>query len=172
MTAADYAKFLPGWLAFLWVIGNAAWKGLWVRHHRLALGAADDELREALTATRSALEDITSKGGRRANWFEDPERRETDRKLKDLAGRRKDRSLRAELEAIGVAWREAFGKAPPHRILASFAEAEPTLREIQQQAEDEARFLDQIESARAGLDHVEAALQRLNELEFRTHGRS
>ncbi|MFF3204556.1 hypothetical protein [Streptomyces sp. NPDC002962] len=168
---ADWPKFLPGWFAFLWVVGAAVRK-VWLRRQKLALGAADDELRNALTAARSSFEDIITQG-RRAPWFEADERRETARSIRDLADRRSDQALRGVLAKVADAWDEAFARAP--------GAAKPRIRVMGQPSSPEERaesariqrqFGMEADAARAGLEHIKAALVRLNELERRTHGRS
>lgn len=82
-----------------------------MRRHKLALGAADDELREALITARTRFEDIVTEG-RRAAWFSAEERRETGRRIQDLAGRRADQVLRDELARVVKAWDDAVVVAP------------------------------------------------------------
>ncbi|MFI8529054.1 hypothetical protein ACIGMX_02205 [Streptomyces aquilus] len=167
----EWGKFLPGWLAFLWVVGTAVRK-VWLRQQKLALGAADDELRDALIAARSSFEDIIAKG-RRAPWFEADERRETARRIRDLAERRKDEALRAELSKVAAAWDEAFAHAPGAarpRIRVMGQPSSP--QERAESARVQAQFGKEAEAARPGLEHVKSALARLNELERKTHGRS
>jgi len=74
----------------------------------LALGPDDDELREALTVMRTMFEDIAAQGGRRADWFTAKERRETARRLRDLAECRNDRTLRMWLARVADTWDEVF----------------------------------------------------------------
>ncbi|MGW6260789.1 hypothetical protein [Streptomyces sp. NPDC055085] len=105
---ADWPKFLPGWLAFVWTLGLGARK-VWVRRHHVALGPAADELRDTLETARTRFEDIISAGGRRADWFEDEERRDTDRKIEGLADRLKDAKLSTALTGVIAACRSAFG---------------------------------------------------------------
>ncbi|MFF3874682.1 hypothetical protein [Streptomyces sp. NPDC001978] len=167
---ADWPKFLPGWLAFVWTLGAGARK-VWVRRHRVALGPADDELREALTAIRTLFEDISAHGGRRADWFMAEERRETARRIQDLAERRKDGILRERLAGVTRAWDEAFAVAPPMRVLDGVLDPnEPS--ESRDAREDHRRLGKQSVTASMALDRVQSALKRLNELERKTHGRS
>ncbi|MFE2823590.1 hypothetical protein [Streptomyces sp. NPDC059271] len=166
---ADWPKFLPGWLAFVWTLGLGARK-VWVRRHHVALGPAADELRDALETARTRFEDIISAGGRRADWFEDEERRDTDRKIEGLADRLKDAKLSTALTGVIAAWRSAFGHSPPPRVIAGYVDSYPTGPEGEQAA-DEARFALQIQAAQAGESDVRSALRRLNELERRTVGR-
>lgn len=167
---ADWPKFLPGWLAFAWTVSLGARK-VWVRRHHVALGPAADELREALEAARTCFEDITSAGGRRADWFQDEERRDTDRKIEDLADRLKDEKLRTALTGVIAAWRSAFGHAPPRRIIGGYMDSYPTRQEQGEQAATEARFALQVQAAHAGQSDLQSALRRLNELERKTIGR-
>ncbi|MFF7749811.1 hypothetical protein ACFZCP_11245 [Streptomyces sp. NPDC007971] len=168
---ADWPKFLPGWLAFAWTLGLGARK-VWLRRHHLALGPAADGLRDALEASRTRFEDIISAGGRRADWFEDEGRRDTDRKIEDLAERLKDEKLRTALTGVVAAWRSAFGHAPPRRIIGGYMEDYPTPRQEGEQAADEQRFALQVQAAQAGQLDAQSAMRRLNELERRTVGRS
>ncbi|MFD8392540.1 hypothetical protein ACFV2N_25925 [Streptomyces sp. NPDC059680] len=168
---ADWPKFLPGWLAFAWTLVLGA-RRVWLRRHHLALGPDDDELREALTTTRTLFEDITAHGGRRADWFQEEERRETARLLRDLADRRRDRNLREHLADVARTWDEAFALAPPMRIYDGLVDdwIPPHEREARRSAQQQ--LAQQTEVARTGLEHVKAAFTRLNELERRTLGRA
>lgn len=171
MTLADWLKFLPGWLAFAWTLGTGARK-VWLRQHHVALGPAADELREALEAARTRFDDIVSAGGRRADWFQDEERRETDRKIEDLAERLTDEKLRTALTGVVAAWRVAFGAAPPRRIIGGYMENYPTRQDRGEQAAAEKQFAQQVQAAQAGQSDAQSALRRLNELERKTIGRS
>lgn len=166
----DWLKFTPGWLAFLWTLGMGARK-LWLRRHKVALGAADDALREALIVTRKRFEDITSNGGRTVDWFQEDERRETARTIRDLAERRKDRILVRELTAVAEAWDKAFAPAPPQRMSHWFPNSHLDPKVRQEQESDQQRSAEQIASAHNGLDHLKAAVDRLNKLERRNIGR-
>lgn len=167
---SDWPKFLPGYLAFgaTVVTQTQAYVG---RRHRRRLGPADTEVRAQLTTARSLFEDMVNRG-RRTDWFMDDERRETARKLRDLAERRADRKLTSSLNAVADAWDAAFGSAPG-TLGPSFRWMgdEPTPQERERQAADQAAFERQTEIARGGLDHVKTALARLNVLERRTTGR-
>lgn len=165
----DWPK-LAGWAAFAVTIIAAGWRS-WVRRRKVALGAADGDLREALVIARTRFEDITTPGGQRADWFTAEERRETDRRIEDLTERRSDPALRAALEGVVGAWRSSFGEAPPWRNRSGYLDHQPTPQEREQQQADQQRFARQIEFAHAGLDHVKTALARLNELERKTLGR-
>jgi len=66
----DWLKWMPGWLAFAWALGNGVYLGIRKvldRRNKRALGPAADELREALITARSLFEEIIAKG-RRADW--------------------------------------------------------------------------------------------------------
>ncbi|WP_055491025.1 hypothetical protein [Streptomyces sp. TP-A0356] len=166
----DWPKFLPGWLAFAWTLGTGARK-VWLRSHKVALGAADNELREALKTARTLFEDITSQGRRTVDWFQAAERRETSRTIRDLADRRKDRILCQELKAVADAWDKAFAVAPPMRVSDWFPNANLSPQVRQERESDQQRFAEQVSFTQTGLDHLTAALGRLNELERRTLGR-
>ncbi|MFI5880194.1 hypothetical protein [Streptomyces sp. NPDC051554] len=170
----DWLKWMPGWLAFAWAVGNGIFLGIrkWRDHrNKLALGPADNELRQALAAARSRFEDVIAQG-RRADWFRTDERRETGRTVEDLVGRRTDQILRNELTEVANAWKQTAANAPrPSR---------PQIRSMnhvttpQERAESEhvrERFGKETEEARKGLEHIKAALTRLDELERKTHGR-
>ncbi|MFJ8139202.1 hypothetical protein [Streptomyces sp. NPDC096013] len=167
---ADWPKFLPGWLAFAWTLSVGARK-VWLRSHKVALGAADDVLREALITTRKRFEDITSNGGRTVDWFQEDERGETARTIRDLAERRKDRILCRELRAVAQAWDKAFAPAPPMRMSDWFPDAHHDPQVRQEQESDQRRFGEQVTSAHTGLGHLKAALDQLNKLERRNIGR-
>ncbi len=166
----DWPKFLPGWLAFVWTLGIGIRKVV-LRRHRLALGAADDELREALTTARGLFEDITAEG-RHADWFAAEERRETGRKIQDLIGRRSDQTLRAHLTEAARAWDQAAAHAPaaPGPIM-WVAEMYETPQERAEAARVQEQFGQEAEEARKGREFIKAALTRLDALERRTHGR-
>ncbi|WP_326571357.1 hypothetical protein OIE69_08655 [Actinacidiphila glaucinigra] len=164
---ADWPKFAPGWLAFLVTSGTLIRKG-WHRRHKLALGPADNEVRDALKSVRSLFEDITG-GGKSVDWFTDDERRETDRALRDLAERRTDKPLKAAMNKVADSWNEAFSYAPPPRVL--FTVGVETAGERQERLDRLERTAKQVEFAHLGLLHVKAALARLNELEQKTTGR-
>ncbi|GAA4016116.1 hypothetical protein [Streptomyces plumbiresistens] len=167
----DWPKFVPGWLAFVATVGTWIYKA-WTRRHKVALGAADDELREALEAARIRFEDIIAEG-RRADWFMDEERRETARRIRDLADRRKDETLRAELTKVADAWDEAFALAPGAagpRV--RWMDQPSTPQERAESARVQEQFGKEADVSRTALEHIKAALTRLNELERRTLGRS
>lgn len=168
----EWGKVLPGWLAFTWVIVNAAWKGFWVRGHHIALGPDNDKLRAALTTTRSLFEDITSAGGRTAKWFLDEERRETGRALRDHAERRSDKVLKDALVAVAASWDEVFSWSVPDRPMVHWEGRQRTPQEERELESDNERARKQVEEAHRGLQHIERAVNRLNELERKTVGRS
>lgn len=166
---SDWPKFLPGYLAFgatVYTQGQA----IIVRRHRRRLGPADAAVREHLTTTRSLLEDIIHQG-RLSNWYLADERRETARKLRDLAERRADARLTSSLTAIADAWDKAFASAPPPSIYFGWAGNVPTPQELAKEAEEQAQYERQAEAAREGLEQVKTAFDRLNDLEHRTTGR-
>ncbi|MFI5879426.1 hypothetical protein [Streptomyces sp. NPDC051554] len=171
----DWLKFTPGWLAFGWAFGNGIWQGIrkWRNvRHKVALGPADDELREALETARTRFEDIVAEG-RRAPWFMDEERRETGRRILDLAERRSDETLCAELAKVADAWNEAFALAPGRaapRVLSTDQPLSPQQRT--ESARVQEQFGKEADVARAALEHIKAALARLNELQRRMVGLS
>ncbi|TGB03200.1 hypothetical protein [Streptomyces sp. MZ04] len=167
----DWLKFTPGWLAFLATAGTWIYKA-WVRRHHVALGADPVALRAAVEAARTHFEDITSAGGKRADWFQDEERRDTDRTIEDLRERLSDERLRTGLTGVIAAWRVAFGHAPPRRILGGYIEDYLTARDRKEAQEDQERYDLQIQAAQAGLSDAQLAVRRLNELERKTIGRS
>ncbi|WP_182880471.1 hypothetical protein [Microbispora sp. H10949] len=169
---------VPAWLGLtltlITVFGSliAWWWRRKVRRVRRAMGPAQD-LRAALHTTRLALQDIVVEP-RRSPWFIDEDRRETAQTLRDLAGRLDDRKLRAQLTKASGAWDAAFASAPGADGFWAMYEgdAEPvTPRTAVDRAQDGPRFEKQGEHARAGLDAVEDALTRLNQLERKTVGR-
>ncbi|WP_405581469.1 hypothetical protein [Streptomyces sp. NBC_01092] len=167
----DWPKFVPGWLAFVATVGTWIYKA-WTRRHTVALGAADDELREALEAARTRFEDIIAQG-RRADWFMDEKRRETARKIRDLSERRKDEALRVELTKVADAWDETFALAPgAGGPWVRFMDQPSTPQERAESARVQAQFGKEADVARTALEHITTALTRLNELERKTLGRS
>lgn len=171
MTLADFFKFLPGWLAFVFTVGAGVqrWR---VRRHKLAIGSDDDAAREQLTRARSVFEDIKAYGGKRSLWFLDEERRDVGQLVRDLAERRKDRALRDAMNRVADAWDQAFAQGLPERVMLSFGGDEPTPQERADSDQDLTRTQLQIEAAHAGIEHIKTAIDRLNELERETHGRS
>lgn len=167
----DWLKFTPGWLAFIVTVVTGGRK-IWLRRHAVALGADDDKLREALESARTYFEDIVHEG-QRAPWFTDEKRRETARKIRDLAERRSDETLRTELTRVADAWDEAFALAPGAAGPWFLREGQD---ETPQQRAESARVQEQFgkesDVARRALKHVAVALARLNKLERRTIGRS
>ncbi|WP_406448963.1 hypothetical protein OH768_00890 [Streptomyces sp. NBC_01622] len=170
---ADWLKFTPGWLAFVVTLITGIRKSL-NRFHRKALGADDDKLREQLTSTRGLFEEITTRGGLTSSWFLDAERRETARRLRELAERRDDKRLKAALSKVADAWDWAFAAAPPDRWWQSIdLGGHPTTPEERaEEAADQKRCGQQVEVARSGLEEVATARDRLNKLERRNIGRS
>jgi hypothetical protein len=169
MTAADWLKFLPGWLAFAWTLGLGSRK-VWLRRHRLALGPDDTELREALRKARQTFREIEAEG-RRKDWFE--ERREEVQALIDLSQRRSDVNLRMFLVEVIEAWVDAQQLAPEAaRPRMRWTGHQTTARERSHSEREKELFRQQCEKASFGRDRVEWALGRLNDLEYRTFGRS
>ncbi|GGW45038.1 hypothetical protein CP966_20240 [Streptomyces galilaeus] len=171
---ADWPKFIPGWLAFVWTLGAGARK-LWLRRHQLALGPEAEELRKQLTAFRALLDDVAS-GSHRSDWFMHEDRRETSRALQDAAGRRDDPALKLSLNRLADAWNEVFALAPPPRTKLRFLGGIEEVRQQRDVASQEARYMERIaqmcELAQTAKIDVQSALSRLNELERKTHGRS
>jgi hypothetical protein len=167
----DWLKFTPGWLAFIATAGTWIYK--WsTRRHKLALGPDDDEARKALIAARIRFEEITSNGGMTASWFKDPERREIGRTVRDLAVRRKGAALKQAMEAVAASWDEVLLWSVPDRPLVHWEGREQTAAERAQFESDKERARQQVDEANRGWRHVETAINRLNELEQKTHGRS
>ncbi|MER5798602.1 hypothetical protein [Streptomyces mirabilis] len=171
---ADWPKFVPGWLAFVWTLGAGARK-LWLRRHQLALGPEAEELRTQLTAFRTLLEEVTS-GGHRSDWFMHEDRRETSRALRDAAGRRDDPALKLSLNRLADAGKEILALAPPSRTKLRFLGGVEEVRQQRDAASQDARDMERIaqmsELAHTAQLDVQFALRRLNELERKTHGRS
>ncbi|EFL35495.1 predicted protein [Streptomyces viridochromogenes DSM 40736] len=178
-TWVDLLKFLPGWLAFVITVGTLIRKW-WTRRHVLALGPDDDELRAQLVQLRSWLEEVPS--GTRADWFLGSERKEAARRLRDSAARRSDRKLRAALGRAASTWDEIFELAPPppRMVFRAFGgthesrerDPEKRKRDAMRDAADLDRFQKMATLAGKALTEVDAALDRLNELERKTIGRS
>jgi hypothetical protein len=167
----DWPKFLPGWLAFLWVVGTAVRK-VWLRLQKKAIGPDDDVVREALTTARTLFQDIVAKGGFDATWFQAEERRDIGQKLQDLAERRDDDELRVAMTNVAECWDDAFANSPPRGVMVAWAgepEHPDDRKRRQENTETRGR---QVESARTGITCVAVALRRLNKLERRIFGRS
>ncbi|MEV5976127.1 hypothetical protein [Streptomyces sp. NPDC052114] len=170
----DWPKFVPGWLAFVWTLG-AGTRKVWLRRHQLALGPEAEEVRKQLTDFRVLLDAVTS-GGRRSDWFQHEERRETSRALQDAANRRDDPTLKLSLNRLAEAWAQIFALAPPPRTKLRFLGGVEEVRQQRESALQDARDLELMQQMAdlanvAQLD-VRTALNRLNELERKTHGRS
>lgn len=162
----DWPKFLPGWLAFAWTLGVGVRK-VWIRRHVTALGSADNELREALTAIREAFEQILARGGLLDHWFTEAERARCVQRLADLSVRRKDRELRRRLDNVLDAWNQA-------RNLAPLANENSVAARVRPRSDDEEHGVwrtRQAAAARVGFVGVGEALNRLNVLERKTLGR-
>lgn len=175
MTLVDFFKFLPGWLAFVFTVGAGVqqWR---VRRHKLALGPDDDAAREQLTKARALFVDITAQDGQRAKWFDNEERRQIGQLISDLAVRRKDQKLKDAMLSVANSWQTALAVAPPERVRVRWLDKldqNVPLSQLEQEqaAEDLIRTNLQLEAARAGIKHIKTAIDRLNELETRTHGR-
>lgn len=169
----DWLKFTPGWLAFLWVIGNAAWKGLWVRRHHLALGPEDDALRDILKQLRDAFEVMAQ--GQYWEWEQHwrSRGREIGREVREHAERRKDKRLTTSLGKAADAMDEVIASQPAELgVWAELGDDPSTADERAELAEHEAKQDEQKAAARVGLEHVGSALTRLNKLERRIFGRS
>ncbi|MFD3503733.1 hypothetical protein [Streptomyces sp. NPDC058678] len=166
----DWLKFVPGWLAFLATIYALVRAGINRRHH-LSIGPDADAVREQLTECRRLFGEVVATG-RRSDWFLKDERRDIAERLRDLAVRRTDRQLRAALETVAETWDKSFAMAPGTTgTIGRWSDQEPTPRERQRRAEEQQRFEEQADVAREGVQHVSAALARLNELERHTTGR-
>jgi hypothetical protein len=140
-------------------------------HPPHALGAAPDDLREALITARTRFEDVVAQG-RRADWFMAEERRETGRKVEDLIGRRTDQTLRQHLTQVAQAWDQAFAHAPGAAgPMVRWSNHVPTPQEREESGRVQMRFGKASDVARTGLEHIKAALTRLDEPERRAHGR-
>ncbi|MDL2077846.1 hypothetical protein QNN03_15520 [Streptomyces sp. GXMU-J15] len=171
---ADWAKFVPGWLAFVWTVG-AGTRKVWLRRHHLALGPEAEGLRTQLTELRALLDELTS-GRHRSDWFMHEDRRETGRALRDAAGRRDDPGLKLSLDRLAEAWDEIFALAPQPRAKLRFLGGVEEVRQQRhaalQDAEDLERIHQMTELAHTAQLDVQSALSRLNELERKTHGRN
>ncbi|MFD7063512.1 hypothetical protein [Streptomyces sp. NPDC059906] len=166
----NWIKFLPGWLAFIATSYTLMRTALNRRHH-LSIGPEADAVRERLTECRRLFGDIVAQG-RRSDWFLGEERRDVGESLRDLAVRREDQRLRAAMETVAETWDKAFVLAPPPSgPWVRYSDQEPTPKERERSAEDQRRFAAQADIARDGVQHVSAALSRLNRLERRTTGR-
>jgi hypothetical protein len=171
MTAADWLKFLPGWFAAV----VAAWTLLdkWqTRRHRRALGPDDAALRTDLTTLRRLFKEI-QKEERREDWFMAEERRDLDQRLMDHSSRRTDPILTQRVYMTGVAWRTTEIYTPSAlgpRV--GWMDHETTPEERTRSEKDQAEFRQQRAAAAQGLQFIDEALKRLNELEQRTFGRS
>ncbi|GAA4671735.1 hypothetical protein GCM10023347_27130 [Streptomyces chumphonensis] len=171
---ADWLKFVPGWLAFVWTVG-AGTRKVWLRRHQLALGPEAEALRRQLTEFRALLDEVTS-GLHRSDWFMHEDRREVGRALRDAADRREDQVLKLSLNRLADAWDQIFALAPPVRARRRFLGGADEVRQHRDSALQDARDIEQVhrmtELAHTAVLDVQSALSRLNELERKTHGRS
>jgi hypothetical protein len=141
------------------------------RWHLLALGQDDAALHDQLIKARSLFEDITTEG-RRADWFEADERRETARSLRDLAKRRRDQRLKEAVGKVADAWDQAFALSPGTTgPMMRWSDHVTTPKEREQSAQDQAQFAKEADVAREGVEQVSVALDRLDLLERRVIGR-
>lgn len=167
MTAADWIKFTPGWLAFVISVGTLVHKW-WRGRHARALGPDSDALRALLVdfrtwfgltlfnpVSRTQLEAIDGTDG-------------AYQRLNDLAARRSDKQLVQYLGNVADQWGEFSGyllRDRPYTQPNSSDQAE-------WEAEQERVWVKQQLISAQGRDEVSAALRRLNELERRTVGES
>ncbi|KPI02899.1 hypothetical protein OK074_5049 [Actinobacteria bacterium OK074] len=146
----------------------------WTVRQKIALGPEAEELRMQLVRFRSLLEDVTS-AERRTDWFLDEDRREIARALRDSAVRRDDETLKLAATRAAGAWDELFALAPARRIRSPWVGGSEETRIRREEAarvpEDRERFSRMTEVARTAQIDVKTAVERLNLLERRTHGR-
>ncbi|MET9101356.1 hypothetical protein [Streptomyces antibioticus] len=168
----DWLKFTPGWLAFLWVIGNAAWKGLWVRRLHLAVGPDGDDLRDAILQLRVGFEAVIE--GRVREWDLNKRHfKDVARHVREHAERRNDRTLKGHLISAAESMDQVVDGDPAElRAWVEWVDEPSTPEEEAEAARFEAQQRSQKEAARRGTDHVTKALTRLADLERRTVGRS
>jgi hypothetical protein len=166
----EWGKVLPGWLAFLWVVGTAIRK-VWLRQKKKAIGPDDAAVREALATARSLFNDIVAKRGCLTTWFKEEARRETGQRLVDLAARRDDEELKTALTNVAESWDDCAASAPPPRVRISAAGRPESEASRRTRLADQDLRRRQVESAQEGVRCVEAALTRLNKLERHIFGR-
>lgn len=135
-----------------------------VTHRRRSLGPADD-LREALTALRTAFTEIANTGKTKP-FFTDPDRNHIGERARDLADRVTDQELITELRGAAIAWETCFGLAPPKRgARMVFPGAGPDPVYSRQDSEDQVARDKQGEVAQVGLDSCRSAIDRVNQLD-------
>lgn len=167
----DWLKFVPGWLAFLVTSGTGLRKA-WTRRFHLALGPEAESLRELLISVRTLLEENRA-FSHRLDWFFESERANLGRVLRDSAARRSDPALRLAITRVADSWDELYDLAPAmdgtvrrRRNPDRWEEAPKTPEEFSD------RFQEMVDVAETGLIDIQTALDRLNELERRTTGRT
>lgn len=167
---ADWPKFLPGWLAFVWTLGLGARK-VWVRRHRLAVGPDVDAVREAVTGLRSLCYEIIAKQGCMAQWFKEAGHRDAHLPVVDAAGRVADKELKEVLARAAGGWMGLARQAPVAKARVSIVGAPDPPGVRQQRADETRRRKEQVQGAQLIVLALDTALKRLNELERRTVGR-
>lgn len=105
--------------------------------------------------------EMVSQNGWYVNRFMEERTKAAAQRLLDISNRVEDPSLQRSLEAITISWNEAFGHAPPVRVMVSRLGDPPDPEELK----DQARFQRQEEVAEQGGRACDAALNRLNDLE-------
>ena len=122
------------------------------------------EIREALSGARTGFQDVTAPGGQRTDYFTT----KWDQTITDLSKRPTDKHLRALLEDVAKQWTKVFANAPGvrgarvHNLSRPF---DPVY--AAEDASDGQMFERQIAAAHKGIECVEAALDRLVELEHK-----
>lgn len=136
------------------------------RRRRNAAGPTAD-IRRVLTQARNGLQHLTAIGGESSDWFLAPDRKDTDRRLSDLAQRRDDEQLRRLLDDTAAAWRECFALSPPPRDPRVYSGGEDPESYGREDADSARRKGDVAAAARGGMEVANRALHRLNDLERR-----
>ncbi|MFF3410662.1 hypothetical protein ACFYW8_31525 [Streptomyces sp. NPDC002742] len=144
------------------------------KRFKIALGPEAEALRTQLVQFRSLLEDVTS-GPKYADWFRHDDQRGVGRALSDSAARRDDETLKLAMTRVADAWKEIFTLAPTDRTRVRFLGGIEETRYRQQDAcraaSDREKFSKMTEVAHTAQIDVEIAIDRLNSLERKTHGR-
>ena len=160
MTAADWIKFTPGWLAFVISVGTLVHKW-WRGRHARALGPDSDDLRALLADFRTWFR-LTLLNPVTRTQLEHIEGTDSAyQRLNDLAARRSDKQLVRHLGNVAEQWGEFSGyllRDRPYTQPNSSDQAE-------WEAEQERVWREQQLISAQGRDEVDASLRRLNELE-------
>ncbi|MFF7172723.1 hypothetical protein ACIP8U_21220 [Streptomyces pseudovenezuelae] len=160
MTAADWIKFTPGWLAFVISVGTLVHKW-WRGRHVRALGPDSDALRTLLADFRTWFAMTLDEPVTQTQLQNTDGTTSAHQRLNDLIGRRSDEELIKHLERVGEHWAQFSAYLMP----GSPYMQPGTSQRAEWEAERERLWDEQRRISEEGRNEVEAALGRLNKLE-------